>query len=101
MIWHVVRFDFSTVADATRDDLEQRIAALADLEPVAWLRLGRDLDTPGITGLLTGFTDLAALEAYRTHPDHLPVVDAIREAGVGASRVDFATDDDAAGLPAG
>lgn len=93
MIWHIVRFDFAGVDDAVRDDLERRLRGLDDLDCVGFLRLGRDLDQPSVTGLLTGFADAGELDVYRTHPDHLPVVDAIRAAGVGVSRVDVETDD--------
>ena len=94
MIWHVVRFDFAGVADDVRSDLERQLRGLDDLDCVGFLRLGRDLEQPTITGLLTGFADTAALDAYRTHPDHLPVVDAIRAAGVATSRIDVETTDD-------
>jgi hypothetical protein len=40
-----------------------------------------------------------ALEAYRVHPDHLPVVARVRELGIGTVRLDVATDDDVGSLP--
>jgi hypothetical protein len=52
-----------------------------------------------VTGLLTGFADRRALEAYRVHPDHLPVVARVRELGVGTVRLDVATDDAVEALP--
>lgn len=98
MIWHIVRFDFAGIGDDVRDDLETQLRALDGLDCVGFLRLGRDLEQPSVTGLLTGFADAGELDAYRTHPDHVPVVDAIREAGVAVTRVDVETDDDLAVL---
>ncbi|MBW3621532.1 MAG: Dabb family protein [Actinobacteria bacterium] len=94
MIWHVVRFDFAGVADDLRDDLERQLRGLEDLDCVGFLRVGRDLDQPTVTGLVTGFADAGELDRYRTHPDHLPVVEAIRAAGVATSRIDIESDDD-------
>lgn len=88
MIWHIVTFDMSAVDTATRTELEARLAALADLAPVAWLEVARDLDVPGTTGLLSVFATYEDLEAYRVHPDHLPVVEDIRELGIPVSRLD-------------
>lgn len=99
MIWHIVRFDFSGVDAATRADIEQAIRELDRLEEVAWLRLAHDLAEPDVTGLLAVFADRAALDAYRVHPDHVPVVERLREAGVGATRLDVETPDDPAELP--
>lgn len=99
MIWHLVRFDFSGTDDATRRRLEDRLADLAAIEEVAWLRVGRDLSEPGITGLITVFHSREDLESYRTHPEHVPVVEAIREAGVATTRVDLETRDHASSLP--
>lgn len=96
MIWHVVRFDFSGVDEPTRRDIEERLAGLVAIPEVAWLRVGRDLKEPAVTGLLTAFEDRDALERYRVHPDHVPVVEAIRVAGVGVTRLDLVTDDEQA-----
>ncbi|MGI8574091.1 MAG: Dabb family protein [Egibacteraceae bacterium] len=100
MIWHIVRFDFSGCSSDQREELEQRITGLAALDEVAWLRVARDVDEPSVTGLLTGFADREALQGYRKHPRHLPVIEALRDAGVGAVRLDVETPDDATALPA-
>lgn len=99
MIWHNVRFDFTGVDEDTRTSVEAALSGLADLDVVAFLRLGRDLDEPGFTGFITGFASYADLETYRTHPDHLPVVDAVRAAGVTGVRFDIETDDRVEDLP--
>ncbi|MEX2550124.1 MAG: Dabb family protein [Nitriliruptoraceae bacterium] len=93
VIWHVVRFDFTTVDEDTRREVEEALAGLAALDEVSWLRVARDIEEPTVTGLLTGFEDVDALARYRVHPDHVPVVEWIRSLGIGAVRLDVATDD--------
>lgn len=100
MIWHIVRFDFHGVADDVRERLEASLDGLTAIDEVAFLRLGRDLDDPAVTGLVTGFATAADLEAYRVHPEHVPVVEGLRDAGVGVVRLDLSTDDDVSELPA-
>ena len=99
MILHAVRIDCTGVSEDDRRDLEASLLALADLDVVAWLRVGRDVTDAHVTGLLTAHRDLAALEAYRVHPQHQPVLARLRELGVAASRFDIETPDDAAMLP--
>jgi quinol monooxygenase YgiN len=99
VIWHVVRFDFTGVDEDERIEVEGDLRALAAIDEVGWLRVGRDLDDPLVTGLLTAFADEAALDAYRTHPDHLPVVERIRALGLGTVRLDVATHDAVDALP--
>jgi hypothetical protein len=99
VIWHVVRFDFSGVGEDERTEVEAGLRALAAMDEVVWLRVGRDLDDPMVTGLLTAFPDRAALDTYRTHPDHLPVVERIRGLGLGTVRLDVTTDDAVDALP--
>lgn len=99
MIWHIVRFDLGSLDEATRREVEADLAALDRIPEVRWLRVARDVDEPTVTGLLTAFDDYAGLEAYRVHPEHLPVVARIRSLGIPAVRLDVATDDDPAALP--
>lgn len=99
MIWHVVRFDMTEVEEATRQELEEGLAGLDAIEEVAWLRVARDVEDPTVTGLLTVFTDVDALARYRMHPEHVPVVERIRELGIPVVRLDIATDDDPEDLP--
>lgn len=98
MIWHVVRFDLGSLSEDVREEVESQMATLADLDVVSFLRVGRDLEDPAVTGLLVGFADEAALAAYRDHPDHLPVVRRIQELGVQRVRLDIVSDDDPAVL---
>ena len=99
MIWHVVRFDFAEVEEATREDLERSLAALATIDEVAWLRVARDVEEPTVTGLLTVFADVEALTRYRVHPEHLPLVERIKALAIPTVRLDIATDDEPADLP--
>jgi hypothetical protein len=99
VIWHVVRFDFRDIDDPIREEVEADLRALDRLDEVAWLRVARDVEEPTVTGLLTAFADQAALEAYRVHPEHLPVVSRIRELGIPAIRLDVATRDAVEDLP--
>jgi hypothetical protein len=96
VIWHVVRFDLGELDEATRVEVEAALADLVHLDVVSFLRTGRDVDDPAVTGLLVGLADEAALATYRDHPDHLPVVRRIRELGVPTTRLDIASDDDPA-----
>jgi hypothetical protein len=61
--------------------------------------LARDVEDPSVTGLITVFTDHDALERYRVHPDHVPVVQRMRGLAIPAVRIDIATDDDPTTLP--
>jgi hypothetical protein len=98
VIWHVVRFELASLSEEDRSDIEGRLAALADLDVVSFLRVGRDIEDPAVTGLVVGLADEAALAAYRVHPDHQPVVQRITELGVPRVRLDIVSDDDPAVL---
>jgi hypothetical protein len=99
VIWHVVRFDTSELDEETRRTFEGRLAGLASLDVVAWLRVARDIEDPAVVGLLTVFADADDLAAYRVHPDHASVLALIRELGLPTVRLDIPTDDDPAALP--
>jgi hypothetical protein len=94
VIWHVVRFELGDLDEQTRREVETALADLVHLDVVSFLRTGRDVDDPAVTGLMVGLADEAALAAYRDHPDHLPFIDRIRELGVPVTRLDIASDDD-------
>lgn len=98
MIWHVVRFELGALAEDVREEVEAQMAALADLDVVSFLRVGRDVRDPAVTGLIVGLADEAALAAYRDHPDHQPVVRRVQELDVPRTALDIATDDDPAAL---
>jgi hypothetical protein len=99
VIWHVVRFDTSDLDEETRRTLVDRLAGLASLDVVAWLRVARDIEDPAVVGLLTVFADADDLAAYRVHPDHASVLGLIRDLELPTMRLDIPTDDDPATLP--
>lgn len=89
MIWHIVRLDMSAIEESVRDEVERNLEGLRDLDVVAWLAVSRDVDSPSVTGLITVFVSYDDLEAYRVHPDHLPVVQRIRDLGIPLTRLDI------------
>lgn len=93
MIWHIVRFDMSDLDVDTRATLDADLAALERLDCVEQLHVGPDLTEPQVTGLLAAFVDEAALETYRVHPDHVPVVERVRALGVPVVKLDIAGSD--------
>lgn len=94
MFWHILRLDFNGVEDSTRDDIEDRLEGLDSLDEVAWLRMAHDVTDAEVTAFVTGFESRDDYEAYRVHPDHVPVVMAIETAEVEIQRMDFETDDE-------
>ncbi len=99
MIWHIVRFDFTGVDPAERRAIEDDLRGLAAIDEVGWLRVAREIGDAEVTGLITVFADEAALDTYRVHPLHTPVVARIRAAGASVIRLDIETDDDVTELP--
>jgi hypothetical protein len=93
VIWHIVRFDMSSLDEATRASLDADLAALERLDCVEQLHVGPDLTEPHITGLVSAFADEQALDTYRVHPDHLPVVERVRSLGIPVVRLDIAGGD--------
>ena len=94
MLWHIVRFTFpAEVDDNDRRALEADLAGLeAQIAEVRYLSVGRDVDEPAVTGLVTAFDDEQALVIYRDHPDHQPVVARARELCERIDRLDIVAD---------
>ena len=90
MLWHIVRFRFPVdVDESTRAELEVALAGLDEhIGEVDYLAVGRDLDDPQVTGLVSAFADAAALAVYRDHPAHVPVVARARELCEEIQRLD-------------
>jgi len=74
---HIVCFKYKAdVDDRARRDHRQRLKELAGLPGVVELKVGVDVvRSPRSydTGLMATFRDRAALDAYQTHPRHVPV----------------------------
>jgi hypothetical protein len=77
MLTHIVSFKYKAeVTDAQRDDHLMRLKGLSTVPGVLDLRVGPDVvRSPRSydTGLLVVFANRAALDAYATHPQHVPV----------------------------
>ena len=77
MLLHLVSFKYkSDTAAAVRAQHRQRLATLKGLDGVIDLKVGEDVvRSPRSydTGLAVTFTDRAALDAYQTNPQHVPI----------------------------
>lgn len=101
MLWHVVKFRLKPdVDDARRAEFEQSLRGLAGVvESLRFVRVAPSVDEPDVVGLLTGFDDVEGLEAYKTHPAHLPVIALAREVSADVVRLDMPTPDPGDALP--
>jgi hypothetical protein len=77
MLVHLVSFKYRNDVDAaTRAQHRHRLAALEDLDGVIALKVGADVvRSPRSydTGLSITFPDRAALDAYQTNDQHVPI----------------------------
>lgn len=77
MFVHIVCFKYKAgVAAAERQEHKARVCALADIDGVVEIAMGRDLirsPRSADMGLLVLFRDQQAYENYRDHPRHQPV----------------------------
>lgn len=77
MLMHMVSFKYKAqTSEADRADHRRRLEGLRDVTGVLDLKVGADLvGSPRSydTGLIVTFPNRAALDAYQTDPDHVPV----------------------------
>lgn len=77
MLTHIVCFKYkSDIPQAARDDHRTRLRGLHGIDGVISLTVGEDVvRSPRSydTALLVVFRDRAALDAYQTNPQHVPV----------------------------
>ncbi len=77
MLIHIVSFKYKAdVSEVQRADHRDRLKGLSGLPGVIDLKVGADVvRSPRSydTGLLVILPDRAALDAYATHPQHVPV----------------------------
>ena len=94
MLWHIVRFTFpAETGEEDRRALEADLAGLeAQIDVLRYLAVGRDLDDPAVTGLVTAVDDEQALAVYRDHPSHQPVVARARQLCERIDRLDIIAD---------
>jgi len=93
MLVHMVCFRYKPEVDAAaRAAHRSRLQALSDLDGIIDLKVGGDvvgLPRSYDTGLLILFRDRAALDAYATHPRHVPVAKFGPEYCLSVVSVDF------------
>jgi hypothetical protein len=77
MLTHIVCFKYkSDVTQSTRDEHRSRLRGLHGIDGVVNLTVGADVvQSPRSydTALIVEFRDRAALDAYQTNPQHVPV----------------------------
>ena len=77
MLTHIVCFKYKQdIPQATRDDHRARLRGLHTIDGVLKLTVGADVvRSPRSydTGLIVEFRDRAALDAYQTNAQHVPV----------------------------
>ena len=77
MIVHIVCFKYKAEVDASARTLHrERLRALSNIDGIIDLKVGEDIVRSSRsydTGLVIGFRDRAALDAYQRHPRHVPV----------------------------
>ena len=77
MLIHLVSFKYNAdVDERARQHHRDRLKALSGIDGVLALKVGADVvRSPRSydTGLMVSFRDRAALDAYQTNPQHVPV----------------------------
>lgn len=96
MIRHLVLWNLAADADEDKQliiaELEERFAALEDLDGVERLEIRADLgETDGNWDvvLVGDYRDTAALDAYQVHPAHQEVVTYVRSVVTARACIDF------------
>ena len=77
MLTHIVCFKYKAdIPQSTRDDHRSRLRGLHNIDGVVKLVVGADVvHSPRSydTALIVEFKDRAALDAYQTNPQHVPI----------------------------
>jgi hypothetical protein len=93
MVVHIVSFKYKADASAAaRADHRAKLKGIAGIEGILDFKVGEDfVRSPRSydTGLVVLFRDRAALEAYGTHPRHVPVAQLGRDLSETIVAVDF------------
>jgi len=96
MITHVVMFKLEDHSDASIQRAIDKIRGLdGNVPSLRGLEVGRNLvpaDRAYDLALIARFDDLAGLQAYQVHPQHVPVADYLRAVSERAAAVDFESD---------
>lgn len=93
MIKHIVMFQLKEDQKLKKDELVGKLKSLkAEIQELAELEVGVNFvesDRAMDVVLITAFETLAALEVYRNHPSHLPVLDYAKEVCEYTKVVDY------------
>ena len=93
MITHVVMFKMADRSEASISRAVEKIRGLAGKVPsLRSLEVGQDVIRSARSydlALIARFDDLAGLQAYQVHPDHVVVLDYMRAVTEGSTAVDF------------
>ena len=98
MINHVVLFKLKEYSSAEEkkevlNQLEAKLLALKEYIPeLKYVEVGKHylIDSPSYDlSLITHFESIADLDVYRVHPEHLKVVDFVKEVTVERAAVDY------------
>ena len=98
MISHVVLFKLKQFAtpeekQKTLDQFEAKLLALKEFIPeLKYIEVGRHylIDSPSYDlSLITHFDSIADLDVYRVHPEHLKVIDFVKEITTERAAVDY------------
>lgn len=95
MLTHVVLFKFKDRSPGSVAQARARLDTLAgNIPTLLAIEVGEDVLHSGRSydlALIARFDDLAGLDAYQTHPVHVPVLAYMREAADTIIAVDFMT----------
>lgn len=93
MIKHIVMFQMKEDQQDKLDLLVEKLNGLKDaIDEVLELEVGVNFiesDRAMDVILVTSFESETTLDIYRTHPNHLPVVDFVKEVCSGSKVVDY------------
>lgn len=95
MIKHIVMMKLAEAAD--QEERKEKLAALLEdlegkIEEIKLWEVGRNISTKASAFdlvLISGFDTLEDLDTYRVHPDHVKVLDYIKEVVSGIHVVDY------------
>lgn len=97
MINHVVLFKLKEFPQTEKQEVREEIKSLleglkAQINELKYIEVGLNIDVNTQAYdicLITHFENMEALEVYRTHPDHLKVVEYIQATTASRAAVDY------------
>ncbi|MFQ5428094.1 MAG: Dabb family protein [Thermodesulfobacteriota bacterium] len=93
MIIHIVLFKFKERTEAhINESLENLRGLMGKVPSLKALTVGEDVvqgERSYDVGIIAGFEDLAGLESYRSHPEHVIVANRLKEISESIVALDF------------